>query len=69
MEINIGEIVSTVRAVDDQALLAPQTLEQIVRAVLRAVEEREAYQHRVRAERRVSSGVRAEQMGEEPYAP
>ena len=65
MEIHIEEIVSTVRAVDGEALLAPQTLERIVRAVLRAVEEREAHARRVRAERRVTAGVRAEQYEED----
>jgi hypothetical protein len=65
MDVHIGEIVSTVRAVDGDALLAPQTLEKIVRAVLRAVEEREAHACRVKAEQRVTSGVRQEQEGEE----
>jgi len=65
MDVHIGEIVSTVRAVDGDALLAPQTLEKIVRAVLRAVEEREAHACRVKAEQRVTSGVRQEQVGGE----
>ncbi len=65
MDVYIGEIVSTVRTVDGDALLAPQTLEKIVRAVLWAVEEREAHACRVKAEQRVTSGVRQEQVGEE----
>ena len=62
MDVHIGEIVSTVRAVDGDALLAPQTLEKIVQAVLRAVEERDAHARRVRAEQRVTGGVREEQV-------
>ena len=65
MDVHIGEIVSTVRTVDGDALLAPQTLEKIVRAVLRAVEEREAHACRVKAEQHVTSGVRQEQEGGE----
>jgi ABC-type nitrate/sulfonate/bicarbonate transport system substrate-binding protein len=65
MDVHIGEIVSTVRAVDGDALVNPQTLEKIVRAVLRAVDERDAHQRRVRAEQRVTSGVREEQGEEE----
>jgi hypothetical protein len=65
MDVYIDEIVSTVRAVDGEALLAPQTLERIVRAVLRAVEERDTHERRVRAERRVTAGVRAEQYEED----
>lgn len=66
MEVRIGELVSTVHAVDGDSLLTPRTLEQIVRAVLRAVEEREAHDRRVRAERQVTGGVRAEQVDGEP---
>lgn len=60
MEVHIGEIISTVRAVDGDSLLAPQTLEKIVRAVLVAVREREEHRMRVRAEQRVTGGVREE---------
>jgi hypothetical protein len=65
VEVRIGEIVSSVHAVDGDALLAPQTLEKIVRAVLRAVDERESHARRVRAEQRVSGGVREELEGED----
>lgn len=64
MEVHIGELVSTVRAVDGEALLAPQTLKKIVEVVLKAVEEREGHRRRVDAERTVSSGVRGELEGE-----
>ena len=60
MEVHIADVVSTVRTVDGEALLAPATMERIVRAVLRAIEEREAHQERVRAEQRITGGVRDE---------
>lgn len=64
MEVQIGELASTVRAVDGDSLLTPQTLEQIVRAVLQAVNDQEAHAKRVRAETRVTGGV-AHEMEEE----
>ncbi len=60
MEVHIGDIVSTVRAVDGDSLLTPQTLSKIVQAVLEAVREQEEHYKRVRAEQRISSGVREE---------
>lgn len=60
MEVDIEDVISTVRTVDGDALLAPATLKRIVAAVLQAVSEREAHAERVRAERRVSDGVRSE---------
>jgi hypothetical protein len=57
MDVEIGDLTSTVQAVDGDVLLAPQTLEKIVRAVLRAVQEREAHAKRVRAEQRITLGV------------
>jgi hypothetical protein len=64
MEVNIGEVVSSVRAVDGDSLLAPKTLEKIVEAVLQAVREQEEHRARTRAERQISSGVRDELEGE-----
>ena len=60
MEINIDEIVSNVRAVDDRALLSPETVRGIVRAVMEAMEERERHRLRVAAEMRIGSGVASE---------
>ena len=57
MEVQIGDVQSTVRAVDSDALLSPQTLEKIVRVVLQAVNDQEAHRRRVRAEQRITSGV------------
>jgi hypothetical protein len=60
MEVHIGDIVSTVRVVDGNSLLTPQTLSKIVQVVLEAVREQEEHHKRVRAEQRISSGVREE---------
>ena len=57
MEVEIGNIASTVRAVDGDALLAPKTLDKIVRAVLEAVKEHEDHGKRARSERRITDGV------------
>ena len=65
MQVEIGEVVSTVRTVDGEALLSPQTLQRIVTAVLQALQEVEAHRARVRTETRVTAGV-AHEMNEEP---
>jgi hypothetical protein len=57
MEVEIGDLQSTVRAVDGDMLLSPSTLEQIVRLVLQAVDDRDAHRSRVRDEVRVSTGI------------
>ena len=64
MPVNIQEIVTTVRAVDGDALVSPQVLARIVEAVLEAVEARERHEKRTRAETRVTAGV-AFEPGEE----
>ncbi len=64
MEVHIEEIVSTVRTVDGTSVLAPRTLAEIVRAVLEAVRQREEHDRRVRAEQRITGGVRDEIEGE-----
>ncbi len=56
-QVQIHDLQSTVRAVDGDALLSPQTMEKIVRAVLQAVNDQEAHRQRVRAEQRITSGV------------
>lgn len=61
MQVQINDLMSTVRAVDGDSLLAPQTMEKIVRVVLQAVNDQEAHRQRVRAERRVMSDVSHEQ--------
>ncbi len=64
MDVHIGEVVSTVRAVDGDALLESRTLEKIVNAVLQAVREQEEHRARMRVERRITGGVLDEQEGE-----
>jgi hypothetical protein len=64
MQVEINEVVSTVRAMDGDALLSPQTLRRIVTAVLHALEDVEAHRQRVRAETRVTDGVAADQREE-----
>jgi hypothetical protein len=65
MDVEIGEVTTTIRAVDGSALLSPEVMKQIVKVVLRAVEEQEAHAKRVRAERRVTGGVAAERDEQE----
>lgn len=60
MDIDIGEIASSVRAVEGSSLLSPEVMERIVRAVVQAVDEKQARDERVRAERRITDGVSAE---------
>lgn len=65
MDVEIGEVVTTVRAIDGSALLTTEVLQQIVNAVLRAVHDDLAHDERVRAERRVTGGVAEEQDTED----
>jgi hypothetical protein len=65
MEVTIGEVNSTVRAVDGDSVLSPRAMDQIVRAVLSAVRAEKEHGQRVRAEKRVTSGVSHEQAEEE----
>jgi hypothetical protein len=64
MQVQINDLMSTVRAVDGDSLLAPQTMEKIVRVVLQAVNDQQAHAGRVHAETRVTGGV-AYEMEEE----
>jgi hypothetical protein len=65
MDVEIGEVTATVRAVDGSALLSPDVMKQILKAVMRAVEERDSHADRVRAERRVTGGVSQERDAED----
>jgi len=60
MQIEIGEVSSTVNAVDGEALVSPRVLGIIVAAVLRALEGREAHERRASEERAITGGVSAE---------
>lgn len=64
MQVEINEVVSTVRALDGEALLSPATLTRIVTAVIKAMEDVESHRGRVRAETHVTGGVAAEQRRE-----
>jgi hypothetical protein len=57
MEVEIGDLKSTIRAVDGDELLSPPTLERIVRIVLQAVDDRDAHRWRVFEEERISTGI------------
>lgn len=57
MDVQIGEINSTVRAMDSQTLLHPTVVEQLVRLMLRRVREAEAHDRRVQEERQLNPGV------------
>lgn len=63
-EVEVHEMVGSIRAMDQQQLLSPQIMGRIVGEVMRAIDERQAYRARVDAERRITSGVRDEQEGE-----
>jgi|PlaIllAssembly_1097288.scaffolds.fasta_scaffold2617743_2 hypothetical protein len=65
MPVNIERMDSVVRAVDGSALVSPQVMRQIIEIVLRAMEEENAHQQQVRAERRVTPGVAYELDEEE----
>lgn len=57
MDVYIDEVVSTVHAVDEEAVLTPALMQRIVETVLRAIEERERHAARVSAEQRIGRGV------------
>jgi hypothetical protein len=61
VEVNIGEVHSTVRATDGSTLLSPRVLERIVAAVLERLREEDAHQHRAREERHLDSGHSAQE--------
>jgi hypothetical protein len=60
-EFHIKNAIGTVKAIDGDSLLSPQTLERIVNAVLSAVDERQLRRERSKADTSVTSGVASEQ--------
>jgi hypothetical protein len=62
MNIEIQHIQTRVRTTD--MVEQPLTQQQIIELVLRVIREERSYEQRVKAERRVSSGVRDEIEGE-----
>ena len=65
MDVEIGEVTATVKAVDGSALASPDVMQHIVKAVMRAVDDHGAHSARVRAERRVTGGVAQERDAED----
>jgi len=61
MDIHIENAIGTVRAVDGDSLLSPQTLERIICAVLNAIDERQLRKDRSKADTSVTAGVASEQ--------
>lgn len=57
MDVHINEVNSTVRATDTQALLSPELLNQIVRAVMERLRDEQAHEKRVANERSIRSSV------------
>jgi hypothetical protein len=57
MDVEIGQLTSTVRAVDGHALLTPQVMQTIVATVAQAMKDRESQEQRAQAERQVTGGV------------
>jgi hypothetical protein len=60
VQVEIGEVSSTVRSVDGEALLSPRVLQRIVAAVTAALHERDDRDQRAHAERKITGGVSAE---------
>jgi hypothetical protein len=60
VHIEIGDVSSTVRSVDGDALLSPAVLRQIVAAVTAALRASGETEQRARAERRITGGVSVE---------
>lgn len=61
MDIDINEIVSTVRAVDGGTLVSPPVMRRIVEAVVEAVDQKMKHEKRVGEERKITGGVADEQ--------
>jgi len=60
MEVNIGEVNSTVRATDNASLLSSEMMERIVRAVMARVRDEDRHRDQVDSERRLSASVSEE---------
>jgi len=60
VEVNIGEVNSTVRTTDSASLLSPEMMERIVRAVMARVREEDQHRNQVDSERRLGASVSEE---------
>lgn len=65
MDIEIGELSTSMRAIDRNSALSGKSLEQISKFVLGAVHDDREHAKRVRAERHVSGGVSREQADDQ----
>jgi hypothetical protein len=63
MDVRIDELHSTVDAIDGDALLTPETLDRIVRAVLRALEHDERGRQTLRSDLDTRSIVEQQRGG------
>lgn len=64
VHVDIGEVSSTTRALDGEALLSKPTLDRIVAAVVNAMRESGERGERAADERRITGGVSAERDAE-----
>jgi hypothetical protein len=60
MDIRINEVNSRIQATDSKALLDPRIMREIVRACVQAVKEDQAREKRLADDRRLTSGVSAD---------
>lgn len=67
MNVEIGEVSSTMRTVDSDMLLSPRMLDRIADATAERIKDRDAHEKRAKAERRITGGV-AEERDEEQVA-
>lgn len=63
MDVRIDELHSTVDAIDGDALLTPETLDRIVRAVLRALQHEQRGQEALRSDLDTRSIVEQQRGG------
>ena len=61
MDVQIGELSSTVRVMDSQALLTPQLLERITREVLARLREETAQENRNEETRKLKPAASAKE--------
>jgi hypothetical protein len=62
MDIEIGEIHSDVRVVDETALVSPQIKRALLHELMKQMADREDHAHRVRRERDVNAGRTTENI-------
>ena len=60
MEMRINEVQSRVQTIDSQTMLDPRLMREIVRACVRAVKEDQAREKRLAEDRRLTSGLAAD---------